>query len=60
MFKKKTPSVVTTRRLANVMLEKRIMFVPAYSEKEERELIVIPRETIYGHKCKRKKPVKDL
>ena len=59
MFKKKNPTVVTTRGLSNVVLEERIMFVPAYSEKQERELIVIPRE-ILGHKLKRKKPVKDL
>ena len=60
MFKKKTPSVVTTRGLANIMLKKRIMFVPAYSEKEERELIVTPRETIYGQNPKRKKTIKKL
>lgn len=59
MFKKKDPTVVTTRGLSNVMLEKRVMFVPAYSEKQERELIVIPRETV-RHKLKIKKPVKDL
>ena len=59
MFKKKSPTVVTTRGLSNIMLEKRVMFVPAYSEKQERELIVIPRETM-RHKLKSKKPVKDL
>ena len=60
MFKKKTPSVVTTRGLAKVMLEKRIMLVPAYSEKDARELIVIPRETIYGQNPKKKKTIKKL
>ena len=59
MFKKKTTTVVTARGLSKIMLEKRIMFVPAYSEKDERELIVMPRETL-GYKLKRKKPVKDL
>ena len=59
MLKKKNPTVVTTRGLSNILLEKRVMFVPAYLEKDERELIVIPRETM-RHKLKSKKPVKDL
>lgn len=59
MFRRKnSPSVVTTRGLSKVMLEKRIMFVPVYSEKEERELIVIPRGTIYGQNPKKKKTIK--
>lgn len=58
MVKKNISSVVTTRDLTKVMLEKRIMFVPNYLEKKERELIVIPRGTIYGHKVKKKKTVK--
>lgn len=58
MFRRKSsPTVVTTRGLSKVMLEKRVMFVPAYSEKEERELIVIPRGTIYGQNPKKKKPI---
>lgn len=59
MFRKKiSPSVVTTRGLSKVMLEERVMFVPAYSEKDERELIVIPRGTIYGQNPKKKKTIK--
>ncbi len=58
MFKTNSFSVVTTRDLTKIMLEKRIMLVPNYSEKNERELIVIPRGTIHGHKVKKKKTIK--
>lgn len=57
MSKKNSSSVVTTRDLTKVMLEKRIMFVPNYSEKKEREMIVPPRG-IRGHKVRKKKPLK--
>ena len=59
MFKKKNPTVATTRGLSDILLEKRVMFIPAYSEKQERELIVITRK-IMRSKLKRKRPVKDL
>ncbi len=59
MLRKKTStSVVTTRELSKVMLEKRIIPVPVYSEKDEHELIVIPRGTIYGHNARKKKTIK--
>ena len=59
MFRKSVlSSVVTTRDLSKVMLRKRIIPVPGYFEKDERELIVIPRGTIYGHKVKKKKTIK--
>jgi hypothetical protein len=39
------------------MLEERIIIVPNYKEKNERELIVLPR-SIHGHNVKRKKTIK--
>ncbi len=59
MFKKKIYSpVVVAQDLTRVMLEKRVIPVPNYSEKKEREMIVSPRGTIYGHNVKKKKSLK--
>ena len=59
MFKshQKHRSVVLCKDLPRLMLEERIIIVPNYKEKNERELIVLPR-SIYGHKVKRKKTIK--
>lgn len=59
MFKKRSKhkTVVICSELPKLMLEERIMIVPNYNEKHERELVVLPR-SIYGHKVKRKKTIK--
>ena len=49
--------VVLCKDLPRLMLEERIIIVPNYKDKNERELIVIPR-SIYGHKVKKKKTIK--
>lgn len=54
---KKHQTVVLCKDLPQLMLEERIIIVPNYKEKNERELIVLPR-SIYGHKIKRKKTIK--
>lgn len=54
---KKHQTVVLCKDLPQLMLEERIIIVPNYKEKNERELIVLPR-SIYGHKVKRKKTIK--
>ena len=48
---KKHQTVVLCKDLPQLMLEERIIIVPNYKEKNERELIVLPR-SIYGHKIK--------
>ncbi len=59
MFRRKNySSVVLAQDLAQVMLEKRVIVVSNYSGKKEREMIVAPRGTIYGHKVKKKKSLK--
>ena len=50
-------TVVLCKDLPKLMLEERIIIAPNYKEKNERELIVLPR-SIYGHKVKRKKTIK--
>lgn len=55
--RKKHQTVVLCKELPKLMLEERIIIVPNYKEKNERELIVIPR-SIYGHNVKRKKTIK--
>ena len=50
-------TVVLCKDLPKLMLEERIVMVPNYKDKNERELIVIPR-SIYGHKVKKKKTIK--
>lgn len=54
---KRNQTVVLCKDLPKLMLEERIIIVPNYKEKNERELIVIPR-SIYGHKVKCKKTIK--
>lgn len=54
---KRHQTVVLCSDLPKLMLEKRIIIVPNYKEKDERELIVLPR-SIYGHNVKRKKTIK--
>ena len=54
---KRQKTVVLCKDLPKLMLEERIIIVPNYREKYERELIVLPR-SIYGHKVKRKKTIK--
>lgn len=54
---KRHQTVVLCKDLPKLMLEERIVIVPNYREKNERELIVLPR-SIYGHKVKRKKTIK--
>ncbi len=51
-------SVVTTRNLSSIMLNKRVIPVPIYTEKEERRLIIDPRGTIYGQKAKKRNKIK--
>lgn len=56
MFRKKNYCpVIIAKDLTHVMLEKRIIPVPNYSGNKERELIVMPRGSIYGHNLKKKK-----
>lgn len=55
--RKKHQTVVLCKELPKLMLEERIIIVPNYKEKNERELIVIPR-SIYGHKVKHKRTIK--
>ena len=59
LFKKhrKHQTVILCSDLPKLMLEERIMIVPSYRERSERELIVLPR-SIYGHKVKKKKTIK--
>lgn len=59
LFKKhrKHKTVVLCSDLPKLMLEERIMIVPNYRERAERELIVLPR-SIYRHKVKKKKTIK--
>lgn len=59
MFRKhkKHKAVVLCKDIPKLMLEERIIVVPNYKEKHERELIVLPR-SIYGHTVKRKKTIK--
>ena len=54
---KKHQTVVLCSDLPKLMLKERIMIVPNYRERDERELIVLPR-SIYGHKVKKKKTIK--
>ena len=54
---KRQKTVVLCKDLPQLMLEERIIIVPNYKEKNERELIVFPR-SIYGHKVKRKRTIK--
>ena len=59
LFRKhrKHQTVVLCSDLPKLMLEERIMVVPNYRERDERELIVFPR-SIYGYKVKKKKTIK--
>ena len=59
LFRKnrKHQTVVLCSDLPKLMLEDRIMIVPNYRERDERELIVLPR-SIYGQKVKKKKTIK--
>ena len=59
LFKKhrKHQTVILCSDLPKLMLEERIIIVPNYRERDERELIVLPR-SIYGHKVKKKKTIK--
>lgn len=54
---KRQKTVVLCSDLPKLMLEERIMIVPNYRERAERELIVFPR-SIYGHRVKKKKTIK--
>ena len=54
---KRQKTVVLCSDLPKLMLEERIIIVPNYKEKNERELIVLPI-SIYGHNVKRKKTIK--
>lgn len=59
MFRKKNSNlIITTRELADYIVEKRVIPVPKYTEKKERALIVVPRGTIYGQKPKKKNRIK--
>lgn len=54
---RKHQTVVLCSELPKLMLEERIMIVSNDRERDERELIVLPR-SIYGHKVKKKKTIK--
>lgn len=54
---RKHNTVILCSDLPKLMLNDRIMIVPNYRDKDERELIVIPR-SIYGHRVKRKRRIK--
>jgi len=58
LFRKKGGCVITTRELANVMLKERIISVPIYKEKNQRELIVMSRDIHESKNLKKKKTIK--
>lgn len=55
---KKEKYAITTHELVNVMLNKRIIPVPSYKEKNQKELIVISRDIPESKKLQKKKTIK--